>query len=186
MKKLPILIATLGLAAAAPAMAQGWYAGLTLGQAQIDNYGSQLPLTSGSYDEKDTSYGGRIGYQINRHFAVEAGYDWLGKYPFAGTFGGVPVNGEAKARSYNVSAVGILPFSDRWAAYGKLGYGRTQLDASANALGFNATQRGWQNEALYGAGLKFNMDPQWGLFVEYVKFQDSKIDNLVVGATARF
>jgi len=186
MKKLSMMVAALAFSAAGPALAEGWYTGLAVGQSKADINRSDLGLSTGTVDDKDTSFGAKLGYEFGRHLGVEASYNQLGKYNFNGTFAGVPVSGDAKARSYDVSVLGILPFTDRFAGYGRLGYGRTMVDASASAQGFSGTASDWESEALYGAGLRMNIDKQWGVFTEYTRYDDTKIDNWTVGARVNF
>lgn len=187
MKKLSIAIATLGLAAAAPAMAQGWYAGLSIGEAKVDASVGDFGLSNGRFDDKDTAFGARIGYELSRHFAVEAGYYHLGKYEFSGNVGTLPVSGEGEARSYNVSMLGILPFSDNFSGYGRIGYGRSQVKGVARAAGFSGYSSEWESEPVYGVGLRWKpRSMNTAFFVEYTRHDDIQVDTAMVGAQVRF
>lgn len=181
-------VAALATAAAAPAFAEGWYAGLSLGQGKVNVSAAEVGLSSGSLDDNDLTWGARVGYGFSRHLGVEAAYYDLGKYQFNGAFGRLPASGEAKVKSYNVAAVGTLPFgyNDVFGAYGKVGYARTRVSASANVAGFQGSSKEWDNEAMYGLGLKWNPDRQWGLFAEWNRLHDTQLENWMVGATVRF
>jgi OOP family OmpA-OmpF porin len=174
-----------GAFATAPAFAQGWYAGLSIGQGKAD-LGSGGAGFSGSLDDKDTTFGARLGYDFTRYFGMELGYYNLGKYNFNGTFSGLPVSGNADLKSYSVSVVGTLPFSEHFSAYGKAGYARSRATGNANIAGFGGNASDWTNEAVYGAGLKWMVDRQWGLFTEWMRNDDNKVDNYMVGALIRF
>lgn len=185
-RSLAAVAAALCVAASAPAFAQGWYAGLTIGQGKADFNASDIGLSIGTIDDKDTTFGGRLGYDFNRNFGVEIGYYELGKYPFNGTVAGLPVSGEAKAKSYSASVVGTLPFSDQFSAYGKIGYARSRVEGKADVLGFSGSSSDWESEAVYGVGLKWMVDRQWGIFGEWMRNDDIKVDNYMIGALVRF
>lgn len=169
------LVAALTAAAAAPAMAQGWYAGLSAGRTDVDVRADDLGLTRAAVNKKDWSYGARLGYDFTPVIGAEIAYYDLGRYGFGGDLLGVPVSGEAKLRSYNVALVGNVPLSDRFSGYGKIGYARTKVRGGDD-----------NSEALYGAGVKWMVDKQWGLFAEWNRYQDTKLDNYMAGALVRF
>lgn len=187
MKKLSLIAASLGLAVAAPAMAQGWYAGLSVGEAKVDARVADFGLSTGTFDDKDTSLGARIGYELSRHFAVEAGYYSLGKYNFNGRAGTVNVSGEGEARSYNVSVLGIVPFGDRFSGYGRIGYARSQVKGVARTAGFSGYSSEWESEPVYGAGLRWQpARTGFAVFAEYTRNDDIKVDNMMIGAQLKF
>lgn len=187
-RTLAALAAVISVAASAPVLAQGWYGGLSVGKGKVNISAAEVGLSSGNLDDSDTTFGARVGYDFSRHIGVEAAYYDLGKYQFSGLLGPFPASGEAKVKSYNVSLVGTLPFGDRdqFAAYGKIGYARTRTNANASVAGFSGSGSDYDSEAVYGLGLRYMVDRQWGLFGEWSRLQDSQIEQWMVGATLRF
>ncbi len=172
---LAAVAAALTLAASAPALAQGWYAGLSVGRTDVNVRPENLGLTRSAVDKRDWSYGARLGYDFNNVVGGELAFYELGRYGFGGDLNGRPVSGEAKLRSYSVSVVGNVPFAERLSGYGKIGYARTKFESSEH-----------ETEAVYGAGLKWMADRSWGMFAEWNRYHDTKLDNYMLGALVRF
>lgn len=115
---------------AALAAESGWYGGLSIGQSMADiahdRIANQLGVGVGSIafddDDRDVGYKLFAGRKFNKNFAVEGGYFNLGKfgftanYPTANTF-----SGNMKLQGLNLDAVGILPFSEKFSALGRVG-----------------------------------------------------------------
>ncbi|MDP2447939.1 MAG: outer membrane beta-barrel protein [Polaromonas sp.] len=103
--------------------------------------GQGLRVGSATEDNSGTGYKLFGGYQLNRNFAVEGGYFDLGKSSYtvnanrvtdnaAGTF-----NGETRVRGLNLDLVGMLPVSDRFSVFGRVGAAYAQSRASFNSTG---------------------------------------------------
>jgi len=140
---------TLALMAAPLAMAQdaaGWYAGANYGvtEASIDHdriasglLGSGLTATSIADDDRDRGYKLFGGYQYNKYLAVEAGYFDLGQFGFvANTVPTGTLNGDIKVKGVNMDVVGILPLTEKFSAFGRLGV--TYADTKGNFSGTGA------------------------------------------------
>ena len=138
MKRVVKAVGTMGLVGCAILSSQlvvaadsGWLVGANLGvaRAQIDDeqitarlQGYGLTLTSMQDDERD--YAGKIfgGYKFNRHFAVEGGYFNLGRYGYdAVTSPAGTLSGRIKLQGLNIDAVGILPITEKFSAFGRVG-----------------------------------------------------------------
>jgi opacity protein-like surface antigen len=188
------LLAASALAFAAPALAQsnttytpGWYAGLSVGVGKVNVSAAEIGLNSGTLDDNQTSVGVRVGYDFSQYIGVETAYYNLGKYRFTGLFAGQPADGNAKIDSYNVALVGSLPFGQSFAAYGKVGLARTRVRAHADsALGFEGSNKSWENEAMYGVGLKWAPDPKWNVFAEWNRLNDTQVENWMGGVNLHF
>ncbi|WP_334189882.1 outer membrane beta-barrel protein [Noviherbaspirillum sp.] len=143
---------TLGLAAlailASPiAMADdtGWYAGANVGQsrAKIDNerissslLGSGYATGSMTNDNRDTAYKIYGGYQINKNFAVEGGYFNFGEFGYTATT--VPagsLNGNIRVQGLNLDLVGILPITEKFSAFGRVGVNYAEARDSFRGTG---------------------------------------------------
>ncbi len=183
------------VASALPAVAQmpaysPWYLGAGVGQGHLSTSGSDLTgFTDANVDRNETSYTVRGGWRFSPYGAIEVGYYDLGKYKFHGTTtGGVAnVDGEAKAKSYGISLVGILPI-DRFDLYGRVGYAHSELkvNASAPLVPTPVNSKDTQDEATYGVGGRWTFVPQWALFAEWMKTDKIKVDSYLIGIDFKF
>lgn len=196
------VVAGLALAAAlAPhaVMAQdmGFYIGGSVGQSKAKDACDDLGSVgfSGSCDDTDTGAKIFLGYQFNKNFAVEGGYVDLGKAKASGTISGSPASGEAKADTWQLSAVGIWPMANNFSLLGKIGVHRWDLDTQGSAFGVtvSASDKGTDLTFGFGAGYEFNKN--LGLRVEWERFRNvgeedttgkSHVDLLSVGLRYRF
>src|ERR1035437_3694650 len=143
---------TLGLAALAViatpfAVAEdsGWYGGVNIGQsrativdARITSglVGQGAATTSITDDNRDTGYKLFGGYKVNRNFAVEGGYFDLGRFGFTATT--VPpgtLSGTIKLKGLNLDAVGILPITEKFSAFGRVGMNYAQARDNCTSTG---------------------------------------------------
>ena len=189
------LAAPLALAAAlacAPAFGQGWYIGAGIGQGDVD---FQRVAPGVSIDDKDTTYQVRLGYRFHRNLGVELGYYNMGEYGLSASTDIASFNISAKARSVGLSLVGTLPL-ERFDVYGRLGYARSEIKASAVGLGlgftdafgfgFGSETRSRENEWFGAVGARFNFSRDVGVFAEYQQHDKLEIDGLFVGVDIRF
>jgi OOP family OmpA-OmpF porin len=185
-RTLAALAAASGFIASTPALAQGWYGGLSVGQARIDVSAAEIGLDSGSLKGHPTAFGARVGYEVDWYGGIEAGFYNLGKYGFSGSFMGLPAGGQAKVKSYNLGLVGNLPLGNQFSAYGKLAIARTRFEVNADVAGFSGSSSDWENEAMYGVGVKWMPNPQWGVFAEWMRYHDTQIETFQVGGLLKF
>ena len=127
------LTAALTLAASQGAWAQteGWYGGANVGRtaatiddARISNTLRANGFTGSTIQDDDRSNGFKVfgGYQLNRNFAIEGGYFDLGKFGYTATT--TPrgtLTGDIKLKGLNLDLVGLLPLTDRFSAFGRVG-----------------------------------------------------------------
>jgi OOP family OmpA-OmpF porin len=200
---------TLALMAAPFAMAQdaGWYGGANIGrtQASIDDaritsglLGSSLTTTSIQDNDRDRGYKLFGGYQYNKNFAVEAGYFDLGRFGFvANTTPAGTLNGDIKIRGLNLDAVGILPITEKFSAFGRLGvtYARTNGafagTGAVNVLNTNPSE----NDAnlKVGLGVQYAMTDALSLRAEIERYRindavgnKGDVDMASIGLVYRF
>jgi len=203
-------LAALALIASPSAVADdpGWYGGINLGQsrAKIDDAriaGSVLDggynTTSISEDNRDTGYKIFGGYQFNRNFALEGGYFDLGKFGFkANTVTTVPppslgtLSGTVKFKGLNLDAVGILPISEKFSAFGRVGliYAETR-DSFTGSVNVNPSKR--DTNYKYGLGLQYDFTQSLGMRVEAERYRvndavgnKGDVDLYSVGLVYRF
>lgn len=149
-----------------------WYLGAGLGQsrANVDEQrlirsltASGATLTSFDTDEHDLGYKLFVGRQLNRYFALEAGYFDLGKFGFhSTTSGNGALNGAAGFRGVNLDLLGQLPLSQRVSLLGRVGmnYAKASTHFSGNRLAAfsdpNPSQRKLNAKAGVGLEYKFS------------------------------
>ena len=173
---------------ATPVLAEeerGWYLGANIGQsaADLDHDRIDEALAGGGFtvtriDDDDRDLGYKIfgGYQFNENFALEGGYFDLGKFSFTahtqpeGTY-----SGEIAVRGINVDAVGLMPLSERFSAFGRVGvsYAETK-DAfygtgQVNVASTSPDKRDVQYK--FGAGLQYAATPALGLRLEAERYR---------------
>lgn len=123
-----------------------WYIGGGIGrsQATIDQERLVRSLSASgassvafSSDERDTAYKLFLGKQLNRNFALEAGYFDLGKFGFnAVTTPAGNLNGNVSFRGVSLDLLGQLPLSERFSLYGRVGanYAKASAHFTGNRL----------------------------------------------------
>lgn len=171
-----------------PAYAPAWYIGAGIGQGTLDTNSNAFNDANGiSVGSKETTYTVRGGWRFTPWTAIELAYYDLGKYDFHARPAGTNINidGSAKVKSYGAAFVGIIPIN-QLDLYGRVGWVRTKTEAQANAAGFVANASDYKSEATYGAGGRWNFTPQWGLFAEWMKNDNVKVDSYLIGVDFRF
>lgn len=193
MKRTTKAVGTLGLLGCAVMSSQfaaadnsGWYGGINIGQsrAKIDDArissqltGISLPPSSFSDDNSDTAYKLWGGYQFNKNFALEAGYFNLGQFGYTATT--VPagtLNGKIKLQGLNLDAVGMLPLSERFSVFGRLGLQYAQAKdnfSSTGAVPAPANPNPGKNDINYKAGLgvQYDFTKSLGMRVEAERYR---------------
>jgi OOP family OmpA-OmpF porin len=108
------------------------YAGVDVGSTKIDGI-----------SDRQSSFGGFVGYQFNQSFAVEAGYRRLAD------FDNITIN------QTHASVIGILPLQSNFNIYGRLGYNNLDVKNSFPNTSLTDTTSG----VLYGVGFGYNFTP---------------------------
>lgn len=161
----------LGAAALAAQAAEqpGLYVGAGAGQSLVDEAG---------YDDEDTAFSAFGGYQFNRYFGVEAGYADFGKLE--------PriLGNELEASSVYLTAVGSVPFTEKFSGYAKAGFQRWELDNAIPGLTGTADDSG--NDPTYGVGLQYRFTETMALRGEYSRFEVEDTDLDLAQVQVRF
>lgn len=134
MKKLLIATAVAAALAAGQASAQ-LYVGAGVGSSKTDN--------------REDSFKGYIGYQFDRTWGLEFGYNDLGQYR------------GSDVESWTLAGTGTMHLNERWSLLGKLG-------AAANRPQFAGSDD--RTELLMGVGLGYSFNKNIGLRLEYEDF----------------
>ena len=191
------------------AMAQdsGWYGGVNAGQsrAKIDDVrivggllGRGLITSSITDDDRDTGYKLFGGYRMNRNFALEAGYFDLGKFGFtATTLPAGTLNGRIKIKGVNLDLVGMLPITEKFSAFGRVGVSRAEARDSFTGTGFvrvlNPNPQKRDTNVKYGVGLQYAFTEALGIRAEVERYRindavgnKGDIDLVSLGLVYRF
>lgn len=135
MKRVVKVVGTLGLMGCAVIVSpfavagdSGWYTGTNIGQsrAKVDDARITTQLVGvGSAsiidDNRDTAYKLFGGYQINKYFALEAGYFDLGQFGYTAAAPAGTLIGNIRLKGINLDAVGILPLTEKFSTFGRVG-----------------------------------------------------------------
>lgn len=166
-----LLAATLGAAAfGAQAQDKGFYAGAGVGQSFVDE---------GAYDDEDTAFSAFGGYQFNRYFALEGGYADFGQIE-----SDRPGQPSLEGDTAYLTAVGIIPITDKFSAYGKAGVHRWNLDNALPTLTGSNDDSG--SDPTYGVGVQYRINDRVALRGEYSRFEIGDLDTDLAQFQIRF
>lgn len=158
-----------GTAFGAQAEDRRFYAGVGAGQSLVDE---------GSYDDEDTAFSVFGGYQFNRYFALEAGYADLGSLESNAA------GRDLEANSAYLTAVGTVPFTEKFSGYAKAGFQRWDLDAGIPAVIGTGDDSG--TDPTYGVGLQYRFNDSVALRGEYSRFEIEDADLDLAQLQVRF
>jgi len=193
---------------AAVAAESGWYGGISIGQSKAwihhERIAAQLgvPVAGISFDDDDRDVGFKLlaGKKFNRNFALEGGYFKLGEFGFTANYPPNSFTGAIKLQGLNLDAVGILPFTEKFSAFGRVGLIYTQAKdtftgtgAGAAVAAFDPNPKKSEANYKYGVGLQYDLTRAWGLRGEWERYRvndavgnKGDIDMLSVGLVYRF
>ena len=183
MKKHVLAIGLLS-ALAVQANAGGLYISGDVGQSKF----------SGDLSDSDTAFAVGLGYNLNKNFSLELSHHDLGgvekhERTFVGLTA-IDVNASADASATALSLIAKAPLSDSFDLYGRLGYAKITVDATATGSGggFSASESisASENKAIFGAGAAYNINEKFALRAEYIKFGDTDISSFTIGASFTF
>ena len=143
---------------AAPALAEGVYATLDVGQSTIkDGCAGTAPL---SCSESGTAFRIGVGYPLHPNFAIEAGYSRPGSLKASD---GID-SAEAKPTVLAATVVGSIPLQSGFALLGKLGISRASTDFSGSASTPGTTTH---SGLAWGIGAQYEINPQIAVRAQY-------------------
>ena len=144
---------------------RGWYVGVEGGQGSLE-------------DSSDETLGGVFaGFQFNRHFALEGGYQNLDTVEDPG---GDEAPGEADVEGWKLLAVGKVPLAPRFSLVGKAGLFGSKVDT----VFFDAEDRTEENESDVGfafeGGLEFKLSNRWRAELAFGNYATDTLDVTIV------
>ena len=153
------------------AFAQNAYLGAAIGSTSYSEDG---------FDETDDGFKLNAGIRINENFAIEGNYIDFGRPegPFYGIDSSVRVDG------FGLSALGIMPISDEFELFGKVGLFGWNADIKVGP--FSSTDDG--TDVIYGFGAAYRLSDQLSLRAEweFVDLEGGDLDMLSIGAQLDF
>lgn len=185
----------------------GWYVGANVGQsrAKIDDAKINSSLLGGGFtsttisdDKHGTGYKVFGGYQINKNFAVEGGYFDLGEFGFnATTVPAGTLSGKIKIKGLNLDLVGILPITEKFSAFGRVGATYAESKDRFTGTGLvtvnNPSPSKREADYKYGLGVQYDFTDALGMRAEAERYRindavgnKGDVDLFSVGLVYRF
>lgn len=182
-----LTLIALAVFASAPVLSQellGPYVGGSIGRsnASFDTPstlgafgGPGYTVNSASQSNRDTGYKLYGGYRLNRNFALEGGWFDLGhsRYTYNTTPPG-SLSGNLDVRGLNLDLVGILPLSDRFSVFGRVGaaYAQSRTGfSSTGAVPLANSRSDRTTNVKYGAGLDYAITDRLTVRGEYERYR---------------
>jgi len=185
----------------------GLYVGGNIGQSRatideerISNSLAGAGFTTTGFEDDNRDRGFKLfgGYQFNKYFALEAGYFDLGEFAFTAT--GLPpgtLSGNIKIKGVNLDVVGIMPITEKFSAFGRVGANYAKAEdsfvgsGSTTVLNPNPSKR--DTNYKLGLGLQYAFNDSLAMRAEAERYRiddavgnDGDIDLISVGLVFRF
>lgn len=185
----------------------GGYLGASAGQSFSDldhekmagsALGSGFGTSAFSADERDMGYKLYGGYQFNRYFALEGGYFNLGRFDYhSDTLPSGTLRGDLELQGLNLDAVGLLPLTDKFSLFGRVGVTRVEANDNFRTTGAatvpdpSNTHR--ETGYKFGGGLQYALSESVAVRAEAERYRvdhargdDGDVDLYSVGVLYRF
>lgn len=194
----------LGIGMAGPAAAevqQGWYFGVSPGQATYDISKEELdeivvdaffangaPVLTGtsSLEDSDTAWSILGGYRFNPFIAIEAGYIDLGaaEYRSSGTVNPpgpvlsapATANIDFESAGFTLAGVGSLPLGDMFDLHSRIGiyFADTEISVglTMDSVGARETLSGSSQDVFYGIGAGLHVGTNWSFSLDWQRYAD--------------
>lgn len=121
------------------------------------------------------------GYMFNRYIGVEGGFTYSPGY----SYNSGPYSYSSSYYMFDAAAKGVLPLSQVFSLYGKLGVGINNYSSWSNPAPAPAYY-GSNVGVLLGAGAQFNLSKQWSLHLEDYTVTGPNPNFLMFGGEFRF
>lgn len=140
-----------------------WYVGAGLGQS---NYES-VDAVSHLGDDSDLAWNAIVGYQLNKYFAVEAGWQDLGTDDDTHLWGGLDGSQSIDVDGFTLGLVGTLPLNEKWFLTGEAGAYQYHLSHHISADQYvSATD----TAPYFGAGVGYKITDALEISAKYRRF----------------
>lgn len=170
----------------------GWYIGGNVGRSisKLDDsrfLGARLPpgfITNSIHDDDHkTATKWFVGYQLNKYLSLEGGYFDLRRFVYVGnTVPAGSITGDIKLTGYNLDLVGMIPLSDSFSAFARVGANNAEAKdhfvGTGFASGVNSDPRKRQTNVKYGVGLQYAFNDAVAMRVEGERYRvDDAVGN---------
>ena len=161
---------------------ESFYVGASIGQSYIEE---DDVVAGEDFDEEDFGFKVFGGYQFHKNFAAEFDYLDFGE-PDDNILG---VKSEIELYAFALYGVGILPLTDQFELFAKLGAAYWDAEVKAKFLGLSVSDDEDGTDLAYGLGASFAFTDQVAVRVEYEGVDVDDLDGadlLTVGGTYSF
>jgi OmpA-OmpF porin, OOP family len=207
-KSLLAVVALTSVVVAAPvsAASNDFYGVFSLGRAKLDNSTGSVDTFNLSHgftsstsrsDTNTTAAKLQLGYNLGKTFALEGGYNYLGKIDFTSVTNSATIIGSKEAQLFNLDIVAKMPMTDQFSFLARFGgyYWKTKSQMpNATTLGTSTfNDNGFDFKA--GAGVQYDFNPKFAIRGEFERFNgigkntnsgDSKVNQLTIGGVLKF
>lgn len=164
----------------------GFTVGVDYGRTEAKKYCDHITNCSDS----DNGPRVEVGYDFNKNFGVELGYTSFGTI-FESNDDSLSI--QQKSNAITISALGTVPIGEWFGIFGRLGYARYDTNNSGAIEGVPIDDESG-NTPFWGAGVKFNVSPEFAIRVEYQNYRDlsdqpghkDDVQGLFAGGVYRF
>jgi OmpA-OmpF porin, OOP family len=150
------------------AYAQNFYAGGAIGQTKVQDFCDGVSGAGVRCEDTDTAWKVIGGYHFNPHFALEVGYINFGEVDATGPGGTVSIESTA----FELVGVGVLPLSQGFSLYGKIGLYRAETEGVANTFLVTDRVKETTTDLTFGVGARFDVTRRIALRAEWQRYQD--------------
>lgn len=166
MKKIAAL-ALIGSIFSLPAAAadSGFYVAADLGMAQYSG-DTRSAFTSASFEDPGVIVIGG-GFRLNPYVGVEANYNAFGESVIE-TYGfGAYAKETLKTSAFQAAAIGRYPIGNKFELFAKLGVTNLKMEYTMTSTFGGDSQSTSKTNLLAGIGGQFNINPRFGIRVQY-------------------
>jgi len=194
----PLSLILAGLAAFGTSQAQenlDWYLGAGLGDANFDSGVTSVTGTA-SLDEDDTATKIFAGVSVNPNLSIELQYSDLGEAKLSGNTGDrFNLNGttfeftsdnaqiSAEAESIGASVLGVLPVTERFQAFGRLGLHTWDATATSTTPEQREELEDDGTDLFFGVGVEIALIHEASLRIEAEQYELDDEDVTSVGGS---
>jgi|GEM_PF-1963073 len=164
----------IGLAGLTGSAVAGGYAGITIGQATIDEAVTTSPGTSIAVNEDSLAWKVYGGFGLTEYFGAELGWADLGDHNESGL-------ANLETEGFYMAGTATLPLGEDSGFYATAKLGAYVWDQDINSASHDGT------DAMYGVGLKYIYDEIFGVALEWERYNaEADADLIGLGLTVNF
>jgi len=173
--KNPVLPMVLGALLISPAAYanEGWYIGAGIGQSTVEEDDRTVSPRL-EFDDDDTAFKVYAGYKFNDYFAFEGQYFDYGE-PTDNLANGDRV--EVTADGFGAYALGILPVSERFDFFGKIGVAWWDAEVKNKTTGVRYIDEDGYDLG-FGFGASFDITDRFVIRAEFEAIDADKVDEI--------